>query len=421
MFGTSINRKMRNVDSSIIYYDARFMSNFLTGKAPTTTNPGNSFAIFEDQRQSAILRNPEEYYLTIARFTVDTSTMPLFVMNVSNSIQFPGTPDNNLTDTPFIITMEYGGFEFKSSIQYTPEDKSARVPDVERDINEYNTSEYFFVYTYQHLVDMVNTCFKACFDGLAAQVALPTTYAPFMVFDRNDVSFDIVVDGDGFRNKNYDGTDNAQINVYFNNYLYDMFFNVQADHLDNAYAITPSQNLKDFLLRFENNGYNVYDNSTDIKYYDPYNKGVIAKYADNVITMRCEWDVTTNICENAELLFSTSQVPTSVQYTSPYIPFEDNAQRSIINTFQKQLTDFSAVSSVDSSNSTRNVLVYTPNLYRYIELEGDTPLTRIDIFVYWRTNRGALIPLNFSTKSLITLKFMFVHKKLFSEKQGIEI
>lgn len=399
-----------STDASIIYYNARLMSNINTGKVLESSTPSNSIAVFEDQRQSAVLDNPEDYYLSITRFTIDCSTLPLFIMNMSTSKQFDGVADDNITRTPYIITMSYDGFEYQQELLYTPEDKTAKIPNVADNPNLYATSPYFYVYTYQHLVDMINTAFKACFDGLDVQTNLPTDKPPFIIYDRDSDRFDIIADANGYRNKNYDGSDNPQINIYFNNYMYDLFYAVQADHIDNAYTL--NTNLKDYRLRFENTGINIYDNTINIKYYDPYNKTTLTSYADIVLIMRVEWDLNSNICENSEVLFTTSHIPTASQYSSPFIPFEKASSSSIVNTFQKQLTDFSLIPHIDDSNSVRSMVTYVPSTHRYLELNGENSLNKIDIYVYWRSNRGALIPFSLSSKSVVTMKLMFIRKDI---------
>lgn len=406
-------RKMATGDD-FVYYDARLLSPLSQhknkGTVPTIINPTNTIAVFSEQRSQAIIDDPSKYYLSIVRFTCGTDTLPLFIFPVCNSLQYD-VGDDNVDESAFIVTLEYSGFIASARVYWRPEDLSVGTPDVASDVNLYQTSSYFYCYTYQHLCDLINTAFNNAFTILSGETTPPTSFIPFIKYDRSKGVFDIVVDGANYCNKNYDGSDNSsQIQIYFNVYLYDLFFNVQADHIMNTY--NPFQALatnKDYLLRFETTGTNVYDNSTTILYYDPY-QATPKPYADTVMIMNVEWNIDSNICENMEMLFTTSQIPTGSQYVSPYIPYINQTTSS--NTFQKQLTDFAVSPSVDATDSTRNVLTYVPTVYRYIDMNGTTPLTQLDIFIYWINNRGLVIPFYLSTRTVFTMKMMFVKKEV---------
>ena len=55
-------------------------------------------------------------------------------------------------------------------------------------------------------------------------------------------------------------------------------------------------------------------------------------------------------------------------------------------------------------------LVYTPYVYRYIDMKGNRPIYSLDISVFWKDRYGNLIPFKLSAGSTITLKLMFIKK-----------
>jgi len=405
-----VNAVKQNNDSDIVYYDSRQMGCVASGEVDAVQKPSNCIAIFNDQRQTSLLTNPADYYLSIIRFTIDSSSLPLFIMPVCTSVQYPIVGPNNLTITPYVITLEYGGFEFGSNVMWRPDDLTIQPPLVTTNVDFYQ-SEYFFVHTYQHFVNLINTAFKNAFTGLQALVALPSQFAPYMKYNRELRTFDIVVDGLSYKNVDFRGDDNpAAIHVYFNNYLYDMFFNVQSTHLSDNYGIIPNPDLKNHLLNFQVTSENVYEgNTANTIYYNPYGVGIKA-YADTVLIMQVEWNINSNICENGEIVFTTSLIPVASQFISPYIKYDKDNRDSVINTFQRQLTDFAIPPAVDQSGATRGLLTYIPQVYRYLELNGTKSLSELNIYASWRTNRGTIIPLKLGTNSTITLKFLFVKK-----------
>ena len=65
---------------------------------------------FNEQRTSPFVMNPEEYYLSILRFTVETGTLPVFIPSIQ-----PNQADPNLT----IYSLSLEWTDPATSILYT--------------------------------------------------------------------------------------------------------------------------------------------------------------------------------------------------------------------------------------------------------------------------------------------------------------
>jgi hypothetical protein len=74
------------------------------------------------------------------------------------------------------------------------------------------------------------------------------------------------------------------------------------------------------------------------------------------------------------------------------------------NLVSSLITDFVA-------ESYSNYIIYSPNVYRYIELISDQPLYSIDISVYWKDTLGNLNPFLLPCGGFSTIKLMFELKK----------
>ena len=422
MLSSSKVNVLKYAETDIIYYDARLISPACS-TGPVPVNPESSaftLNLYNDQRQNVILANPESYYFSIIRFSISATTLPLFVANVATNAQFPLIAPSNVKTMPYVITLEYNGFQFGVNVEFRPEDKTQAVPPVAGNPNLYS-GPYFWIYTYQHFVDLINTAFYNAYTGLAALTALPSVYPPFMVFNRETKTFDICADALHYQNIGFDGSNIATpaINIYFNNFLYDKFTSLIADHLSDSTSITPGLNTMNYRLRFTNTGDNLIDNNVaPVQIMNPYNtSGALIPYAKTIIKMKTEWDMLDNFCENSELIFSTVSIPVATSFIAPYIPYAVSSN-SIVNTHEKSVTDFALSANVASTGTTRNQIIYVPSVYRYLTMQGSVPVSKIDLFMYWRTNRGIVFPLVLNTAGTMSLKIQFIKKSLLDSEAG---
>lgn len=70
-----------------IYYNINIVNN----------NPTDQQAVFSQQLTSTLLANPKEYYMAVARFSIDGTDLPLFL--------FPSVKDFSLPYNPFYVTL----------------------------------------------------------------------------------------------------------------------------------------------------------------------------------------------------------------------------------------------------------------------------------------------------------------------------
>ena len=168
-----------------VYYDIT-VSNLQN----ITSSPPDIY--FNETRNSPFILDPESYYLSIVRFTLDTGTLPVITPEIQPA------PNSNVNLTGYSITLEWSNpvapfqtFTQQEFIIYSPQDKQAIVPSPPSQTNsglQNNETSYYDVYNYQYWIQLVNVTFQTCFTNLNAQVVgaglvLPTTYAPVMSWD----------------------------------------------------------------------------------------------------------------------------------------------------------------------------------------------------------------------------------------------
>ena len=143
-----------NTDPNHVYYDLQIFNNDTVG---TTANVPVQFT---ETRNSTILANPSEYFLSIARFSLDTPSLPVFIPEVETSLirnpiitnplsPFFGQQDPNLLvyQVAFFnsTAANNAGQAINIPIRYFPDFNTTVQPPKNLDINAVS-SKYYWVY-----------------------------------------------------------------------------------------------------------------------------------------------------------------------------------------------------------------------------------------------------------------------------------
>lgn len=191
-----------------IYYNSTIVNNELRDTA----------AIFHETRQTSLLDDPAQYYLTIARFTLPVTSLPIF----------------NFLDNTYAVTLSFSGSDFMEFVTYTS-----------LTINPFGKQ---YVFNYQHFIDMINTAFSDAFTALkTAFPGAPPVTAPRMEYNgyTNGVSIE-------FENAYNPNVASPTIEVYVNDFLYRFFPNIENQFFG---YIQPAD--KNYQILIKDNGNNV--------------------------------------------------------------------------------------------------------------------------------------------------------------------
>ncbi len=314
-------------------------------------------ATFTENRTQAIISKPCEYYLTIARFTIPGVALPLFV--------FPITLPP--LGSPLEVTLSFGGADFTTNVVYQP-----------RNLELVPTSPdnaYYFVYNYQHMIDMVNTALATAFANLkAAFPAAPPTQAPYFTYDADTKIVSL------FAQQLYAGA--GTISIFFNTQLYRFFTAFEVEIL--GYNLTTFKDVRYIIEDTKNN-----TPVTPAGYFR----------MDMQFPMLYLWNSLKNI------VFLTGTIPLKYEY----LPALNG---SGANNFLPILTDFEP--NQDLAGETRSNLNYFPQgPYRLIDMNGDVPLTKFDVSIFWQDHNDVLRPLYLLPGTVATIKFLFVKRVLY--------
>lgn len=397
----------KDITSDIIYYNI-----VMTG------SPNQTFtnALYEETRTQPIIDDPSKYYLSVVRFSIDGSTIPLFVCPV---IPNPG----DLTDvnfTPFVVTLSYNGINYSTNVRYIPS-SNAPIPLPPTATNQDIVSTYYYVYYYTTFIQMVNNAINTSFNALVLANPGLTIKAPYFQYNTDSEKISLVVPN--IDNPLIPGTNvyltqynvngipaitpqpNGTVYMYMNNQLFSFFDGIE------VFSYNGLSNL--FIIRDLKNNY----------YYPPQigtntsiNQTAISFTNDNInYTTRPEWFIFT---QQYNMIFEWNSLSTIVFLTNSlpvnkeFIPSTTiNSISTGTNSFRPVLTDF--IPDLNKSGDSRSRFNYYPQgPYRLIELNSHEPLRKIDLRIYWEDHLQNLYPLFITYGECDTIKLMFMKKTL---------
>ena len=394
-----------------VYFDIT-VSNFQS----TTTTPPVFF--FNEQRTMPFINNPEEYYLSILRFTMETGSLPVFIPSIEPS---QGDKDKTIysvcleydyTVGPTTYTLTSG----QVFVNWQPQDNSAEVPlPPNQNFNniQNNATGYYNCFSYSYWIYLIDLAYLEAFNNLVAQasavlptpIVLPTIYAPFLNWDTTSNQAVLYGDVAGY-SVDKGGINVDNIRIYNNAPLYGLFNSFPADY----YGYTGVVNGKNFQLIIPNVG------SVNLLTITPTNPPplpadqtyrALALYQE--ISTIANWSPITAIVFTSNTLpIQSNQVSTPVIYDDSEVVVFSGNNSNIANIITDMVSD---------NGQYRPNIVYTPRAeYRLVTLYGNRPLSNVDLSIFWRTKTGALIPFKINSGEAVTLKLAFLKKSAYKAK-----
>lgn len=342
-----------------IYYNINLINTTLNVELP---------AKVYDTRSQPILKKADDYFISVVRFSLPASGIPLFNANVDGS--------GNIVN--WFITMEdASGNTYKAPVPYIYE----------------NSSSFTYVFSYQQIADMINTAFQAAYVLLVAAHSGIVPSAPFMIYDAVTELYSIIAP------KEYQ---TAGIGVWMSSQIYKKFNNFEVFFND---FNTPSG--LDVELLFENHGNNTLDASGNQLGFNP--SGTGAAYYVNTQ----EYPALFNINEFKSIVFLTGSIPILAE-SIPSASISGNSNSgagSATNTTLSILTDFELNASAISTARSQ-IQYYPQGAYRLTEMIGTSPLNSIDMQIYYQDLQNNIFPLFLEPSEYATVKIMFRKKTM---------
>lgn len=387
-----------------IYYDLT-VSNFQSN----LSDPYPFY--FNESRSQPYLMCPQDYFLSIIRFSVDTQDLPCFIPSIQ-----PNQGDPNLTI--YSVSLSWldptTGISYveQEYVQYQPQDLSIDVPaPPSQTANglQLNDTGYYNVYSYQWLCYLIFVAFQ----GAAAKLALSTalspnppdlTYSPIIYWDSSSQKAVISANAAVYDlNEQFYAATASAVNVYMNAPLYGLLSSFPARYLGNGSLLG-----QDYRILIVDIG------GTNNQVIIPPQPAVPGGVEYTAILVYQETSTASSITPILAIVFTSNTIPVEANIVSTPLVYNNN-----------QLLTFSGNNAATANIITDLVSdsgIYTPNLvynptaqYRLIPLYGNSPLSNLDISIFYRIRSGALVPFRLASGASMSMKILFTKKSMYAK------
>jgi hypothetical protein len=410
---SQFNLAKNAVNPDQVYFDLT-VTNFQN----TETRPQAFY--YNEQRTLPFVNVPEDYYLSILRFTVETGTLPLFIPSIQPASQQGSAPyDVNLT--LYSVTLSYidpiTSVEFiaQSYIEWIPQDTSAPVPpSLGSNGVQVNDNGYYNCYSYSFWIYLVWVAFQRAFGtggqvpygnanaSLSAQlvtagVVNPAQFAPFINWDSTSNTANITAEFPYCINQ---PSGSNPIRMYMNAPCFQLFNSFPARYIGYGGALASSG--RNFAIELANIG------GLNFTTITIPNSGTPAQTWDGY-TLTQEYPTIENWSPILAIVFVSNTLPIQPSNVSTPVVYNNNQQ--IVLGGNNADTANIITDLVSDTGNYRPSLVYLPQAqYRYVTLYGNRPLYNLDLTIFYRTKTGQLIPFALNSGGSVTVKFAFIKK-----------
>lgn len=371
----------------LLYYDV-LISNF------QNININNRHASFSESRQQAFLLEPEKYNVSVVRWSADTTSLPVWRCEIQ-----PNSPNPNLSI--YSITLTYDGIPYRVFLNYQPQSKATQVPPPPSQNGgiQSNLNLYYDVYSYQYVIYLFNLTFQSAFNLLPAPIKA-LTFPPTFVFNPDNKTVTLYCDENYYSNTNLI---TPQISIFFNSATAGLFSSFP--YYINKFIDPNGQNFQIITDVF---------GLSNTSPYPPTSVPSTPTYQYNALVIYQEYSTIAQWNPVCSMVITSTSLPMMPNNVSGIIQSTD------INGFSQNLTNlqnnvvFPIITdyAVDTSIAGyKPFIYYVPSSeYRRIQLLGATPLTNIDISLFWRGRDGQMNAFILAGGSTITIKLLFEKK-----------
>ena len=355
---------------NLIYYDL-LITNIENNNQPAIE------CVFNEQRSTPYLTQPELYEMSIIRFTIDTPAIPLFRPIIKSN-----QPDINATVYSLTLQNNVSGLKSQVFVEWAPQDiinAPPTPPSQTQDGLQDNYTGYYDCTSYAWFLKLINNAFET------AATTLGIATSPKIIFDSGSQLFILVCDDVSYNSQlpNY-------YEIYMNKSLYQLFSAFPA--INTSHGLTDGLNFKIIT--------NLYDGfaSESVTFNGVTYNGLHIYSEFPTISL---WNCITSI------RFTTNNLPiVPSNISNPILSQNGVIIRSGINPDTSRIiTDLTAIDTYKPN------LVYNPSAeYRQIELTGSRPLNDINIACYYVDREAKLYPFRLSSGSSCSMKILFTKK-----------
>jgi len=305
---------------------------------------------------SPVIVDPTNNYLSVARFSISHMSIPLYFF------------DNG--DDKYFVNIKQVGLD------PNPANQESLVYSSVGDYSQFGYTQPVFYY--EQFVDMVNS---ALYESFVTNYGGDPDNVPFIGYSANDEKFSLYFTPE---------TKSVELveSVVFSGALFR-----QLQFLKSIY-IPSSDTYRTPLVEYRA-GLNYYAN------LDPATSGTIP----NFYYIRQERSALYLLNQIQNIAFISNKIP----ITKEYIPNLTNGKENVLSS-RSILCDF--IPNLGGGRDLSEYQYYPQGPLRLINLESDSPITAIDVQLYFVTKDGQFYPLYLEPGESISIKFAFTKRSL---------
>jgi len=376
------------------------------------TNGKELVYTFNEARAQPYLIKPEDYFVSVVRFTMDSPNLPLFV-------PVPVVGQNDVNKLIYTVTiMGTDNIPYQSPV-YWVADNTTIQPPVGPVTNSMISPSlpYYYCYSYQHFVDLINLALSYAINDYNG--AHETSFTPpYVYFDPDTYLFQLGGDVKRYRtNSKGEPSSGNNLSIFFNVPLLNLLSSLPASYVANQVVVANTySNLQMDYKMILSTGSDV-----NIALTQPYVTNVRNNpingntdvYAVQEYETLALWTPVTGI------IFKTTLLSTAPENMATPVVYQNNNQninagRQNAEVLNILADDYAPTASGSDYNP---YIFYEPTgEYKLTDLYGKQPVNSIDIQVYWRDRYGNLVPFYLAIGATSTLKILF-RKKIFNSNK----
>ncbi len=414
-------------NDDFIYYNGS-----VTNDQNQNANQNFILAKFFDQRTQQILDKADDYLMSVVRWSIPTSTIPLAILEPLSFLPVP--PFTSVNTDPNLLAYAVGlswfdgtnYVDFCSFLKYIPQNANINGRATTTMPQTLQNESYWYIYSYQHFLDMVNAAFLDCFTRLKLHFgAAPGTLPPKILYDPVTNLYTLYVE-DAYQAQSLNGgppgnpmpdeRTNPNPNIRFGS--------------RSAITVWLGLNLWDsnFIP-----GWNIdFAGINNLSSPDPDTGEVFSKAIRVIVenntglpntgftSLKTEFPVISNTLAFANLILTSDTLPVNYESINPTQAFQSSAT----NRSLQIVSDFTYdIYSSTQAISGRLGIIYTPSVYRFTNLVSADPLIRVSLQAQFVDNLNVVHPIYLRSNSSFNFKLMFVKKNKIKDliAQGMKV
>ena len=349
------------------YYNATFVN----------TDQLFTLAEYRETRTSPILSIPSEWYMSVIRFDVDTSLIP---------INIPIMVTNSIIETLSQITIFSDDIRYTQTIDYSP--------DAEQPF------PYSFpaIYNYSFFLGAINEALSELFIDAGL-----TGFSPYFFYDPVTQLISLYIDNNFISIEQGGGGAEILLNPYLQKYLTNFTYTINNE---------PPTSITDPLFYFL-----VTDTKDDIYLPNGGNRQGLPKTIQEFKGDLYQVIQTAPGINSWNSLRSILLTSSSLPFRTEFIPSTPTKASNYISSNIFPILIDHLVPQQDNPATERNIVEFLPTAqFSYIDLVGTFPLNSIDFKFYWTDFQGNIYPLFLSLNGGLSIKILFEKKKTLMSK-----